>query len=161
LKEVLQHNSELVLVFEYFHLNLYQFYMTFREKLQSIPERLIRHLMRQTLEGLGHMHRNGYFHRDLKPENLLVYNNKLKIIDFGLVKEIRSRPPFTDYISTRWYRAPELLLNSTNYNSPVDIFALACIMVELYNLSPLFCGTSQVDQLFRIFKVMGTPSQAV
>lgn len=79
------------------------------------------------------MHKNGFFHRDLKPENLL-YSEKgiVKLIDFGLAREIRSRPPYTDYVSTRWYRAPELLLRSTTYNSPIDIFALGCIMAELY-----------------------------
>lgn len=89
---------------------------------------------------MAHMHRNGFFHRDLKPENLLVYNNVVKICDFGLAREIRSRPPFTDYVSTRWYRAPELVLRSVSYNSPVDIFALGCIMAELYTQMPLFPG---------------------
>ena len=91
------------------------------------------------------MHKHGFFHRDLKPENIL-YSKKdgiIKLIDFGLAREIRSRPPYTDYVSTRWYRAPELLLHSTNYNSPVDIFALGCIMAELYMLKPLFNGTSE------------------
>ncbi len=75
------------------------------------------------------MHKHGFFHRDLKPENLLSKGNVLKIADFGLVliiynikaREIRSRPPFTEYVSTRWYRAPEILLKSTVYNSPVLI----------------------------------------
>ena len=84
------------------------------------------------------MHKHGYFHRDLKPENLLVQNNVVKIIDFGLAREIRSKPPYTEYVSTRWYRAPELLLHSSVYNSPVDIFALGCIMAELYILNPIF-----------------------
>lgn len=96
----------------------------------------------QILSGLAHMHKNGFFHRDMKPENLLIYNNVVKVCDLGLAREIRSRPPFTDYVSTRWYRAPELLLRSTNYNSPVDIFALGCIMAELYTLVPLFAGAN-------------------
>lgn len=77
------------------------------------------------------MHKNGFFHRDLKPENLLINKKQVvKIADFGLAREIRSLPPYTDYVSTRWYRAPEILLRSTNYNSPIDIFALGCIMVN-------------------------------
>lgn len=79
------------------------------------------------------MHWKGYFHRDMKPENiLLTKENKVKLADFGLAREIRSSPPYTDYVSTRWYWAPEILLKSHNYNSPVDIFALGCIMAELY-----------------------------
>lgn len=95
------------------------------------------------------MHKHGYFHRDLKPENIL-YSNKdgyIKLIDFGLAREIRSRPPYTEYVSTRWYRAPELILRATVYNSPVDIFALGCIMAELYMFKPLFNGSSELDQL--------------
>ncbi len=79
------------------------------------------------------MYKKGYFHRDMKPENLLINAKiELKIADFGLAREIRSSPPYTDYVSTRWYRSPEILLKSHNYNSPVDIFALGCIMAELY-----------------------------
>lgn len=82
--------------------------------------------------GLSATHKKGFFHRDMKPENLLVSGDIVKIADYGLAREIRSRPPFTDYVSTRWYRGPELVLRSTNYNSPVDIFALGAIMAELY-----------------------------
>lgn len=84
--------------------------------------------MYQILQGLDYVHKAGYFHRDLKPENILLGNGQVKLCDFGLAREIRSMPPFTEYVSTRWYRAPELLLGSKNYNSPVDIFALGCIM---------------------------------
>ena len=96
------------------------------------------------------MHRHGFFHRDLKPENMMYNNNNIKIIDFGLAREIRSRPPYTDYISTRWYRPPELLVRSTNYSSPIDIWAAGCIMAELYMLNPIFCGNSELDQLNKI-----------
>lgn len=82
----------------------------------------------------------------------------MKICDFGLAREIRSRPPYTDYVSTRWYRAPELLLKSTNYNSPVDIFALGCIMIELYLLNPLWAGSSEIDHLYKIIETLGTPN---
>ena len=76
------------------------------------------------------MHKNGFFHRDLKPENILIQNEnvsifiKIKLCDFGLARELRSRPPFTEYVSTRWYRSPEIIIKGTNYNSPADIFAL-------------------------------------
>ena len=120
----------------------------------------------QILGGLAHMHKNGFFHRDMKPENLLIYNNVVKVCDLGLAREIRSRPPFTDYVSTRWYsshncryRAPELLLRSTNYNSPVDIFALGCIIAELYTLTPLFAGSNEVDQMNKVVKILGTPGK--
>ena len=70
------------------------------------------------------MHKHGFFHRDIKPENMLVKGDTCKVADFGLARETRSRPPYTDYVSTRWYRAPEVLLRSTNYSSPIDTFAL-------------------------------------
>jgi serine/threonine protein kinase len=69
----------------------------------------------------------------------------VKLCDFGIAREIRSRPPFTDYVSTRWYRAPEMLLGSKNYNSPVDIFALGCVFVELFLNKPLWNGSSEID----------------
>lgn len=106
------------------------------------------------------MHKHGFFHRDIKPENLLCNGPDLvKIADFGLAREIRSRPPFTDYVSTRWYRAPEVLLRSTNYSSPIDLWAVGCIIAELYTLQPLFPGRSEIDQIFRICSVLGTPDK--
>jgi serine/threonine protein kinase len=66
----------------------------------------------------------------------------VKFIDFGIAKEIRSKPPFTDYVATRWYRAPELLLKFSSYSTPVDIFALGCVVAEMFLLKPLFQGAS-------------------
>jgi len=159
LKEAIKVNDELHFVFEYLDENLYQVYNQMRETGKSFPESQIRSMVYQTALGLAYMHKHGFFHRDLKPENLLVHKDYVKIGDFGLAREIRSRPPYTDYVATRWYRAPEILLKSTNYNSPVDIFALGCIMAELYTLSPLFRGTSDTDQLYKICSILGTPSQ--
>ena len=72
-----------------------------------------------------------------------------------MAREIRSKPPFTDYVSTRWYRAPEVILRSPNYNSPIDIFAVGAIMAELYRFCPLFPGASEPDQIHKICAVMG------
>ena len=69
----------------------------------------------------------------------------------------RSRP-YTDYVSTRWYRAPEVLLRSTSYSSPIDIFACGCIMAELMTLRPLFPGSSEADQIYKICSVLGSPT---
>ncbi|KAK4476265.1 hypothetical protein MN116_001471 [Schistosoma mekongi] len=97
----------------------------------------------------------------MKPENLLCNGPEtVKLADFGLAREIRSQPPYTDYVSTRWYRAPEVLLRSTNYNSPVDLFAVGCIMAELYTFRPLFPGSSEIDMVFKICSVLGTPSKS-
>jgi len=76
---------------------------------------------------------------------LLAHGDVIKIGDFGLAREIRSRPPYTDYVSTRWYRAPEILLKSPNYNSPVDIFAVGTIIAELFLMKPLFPGSNEHD----------------
>ena len=78
---------------------------------------------------------------------------------FGLAREIRSRPPYTEYISTRWYRAPENILRIVNYNSPVDIWACGVIMAELFIARPLFQGTSETDQLYKIMAIIGPPNQ--
>lgn len=158
LREVIRENDNLYFVFEFMKENLYQM-MKDRDKL--IPEATVRNIIYQILQGLAFMHKNGYFHRDMKPENLLCSGPDLvKIADFGLAREIRSQPPFTDYVSTRWYRAPEILLRSTSYNSPIDIWAVGCIMAELYTLRPLFPGSSEIDQVFRVCMVLGTPSKS-
>lgn len=112
------------------------------------------------LQGLAFMHKHSFFHRDIKPENMLVKGDIVKVADFGLAREIRSRPPFTDYVSTRWYRAPEVLLRSTTYNSPIDAWAMGCIMAELFTLRPLFPGSSEGDQLYKICSVLGNPTHS-
>ena len=155
LKEVIRENDELFFVFEFMEKNLYEM-MKEREKM--IPEARIRNIMYQVFQGLAFMHKHGFFHRDFKPENLLVKGDTVKIADFGLAREIRSRPPFTDYVSTRWYRAPEVLLRSPNYNSPIDLFACGCIMAELFTLRPLFPGASEADQIYKICSVLGSPT---
>jgi len=161
LKEVVKVSDELYFVFEYLEKNIYQMYSEAKASGKPIPESQIRSIIYQTAAGLAHMHKQGFFHRDLKPENLLMKGDTVKVADFGLAREIRSRPPYTEYIATRWYRAPEILLKAPNYNSPVDIFALGCIMAELYLQAPLFTGESELDQLHKICSVLGTPSQGL
>ena len=85
-------------------------------------------------------------------------NPSLKLADFGQAREIRSRPPYTEYVSTRWYRAPEQLLHSTAYNSPIDVWAAGCIMAELHTLSPLFAGNNETDTLQRIAQTIPAPA---
>ncbi|KAF4075896.1 hypothetical protein AMELA_G00224210 [Ameiurus melas] len=154
LKEVIRENDQLYFIFEYMKENLYQL-MKDRNKL--FPESVIRNITFQILQGLSFIHKHGFFHRDIKPENLLCMGPELvKIADFGLAREIRSRPPYTDYVSTRWYRAPEVLLRSSVYSSPIDMWAVGCIMAELYTLRPLFPGNSEVDEIFKICQVLGT-----
>jgi serine/threonine protein kinase len=132
LREVIRVGNELNLVFEYLKTNIYELYSALKERGKRLDEANIRSIIYQMVLGLAYIHKNGFFHRDLKPENILISDNHVKIIDFGLAREIRSRPPYTDYVSTRWYRAPELVLRADNYNSPVDMFAVGCIMAELY-----------------------------
>ncbi|MBN3279611.1 MAK kinase, partial [Polyodon spathula] len=156
LKEVIRENDHLYFVFEYMKENLYQLMKDRENKLFSESE--IRNIMFQLISGLAFVHKHGFFHRDMKPENLLCMGPELiKIGDFGLAREIRSRPPYTDYVSTRWqYRAPEVLLRSSVYSSPIDMWAVGCIMAELYTLRPLFPGNSEVDEIFKICQVLGT-----
>lgn len=91
------------------------------------------------------MHGHGFIHRDLKPENIMVDGTKVKLTDFGTVKNEEKPFPYTQYVSTRWYRAPEFAVRSKEYDTSVDIFALGCIMAELYLMKPIFPGNCEVD----------------
>lgn len=158
LKEVIRENDELFFVFEYMESNLYEYT---KDLERPMPEHKIRNFMYQIYQGLAYMHKHGFFHRDIKPENLLVRGDICKVADFGLAREIRSRPPFTDYVSTRWYRAPEVLLRATNYNSPIDIWAMGCIMAEMFTLRPLFPGSSEADEIYKVCSVLGSPNRSI
>jgi serine/threonine protein kinase len=113
-------------------------------------------IIRQAMEALAYLHRSGYMHRDMKPENLLIFQETCKISDFGLAKKLGC-PRNTDYVSTRWYRAPEMLLHCQSYTCSVDVFALGCIVAEIFLKRPLFPGNNEDDQLNRITEVLGTP----
>ncbi|KAL5724615.1 cyclin-dependent kinase [Ranunculus cassubicifolius] len=156
LKEVIRENDILYFIFEYMECNLYQL-MKDRAKLFSETE--VRNWCFQVFQALAYMHQRGYFHRDLKPENILVTKDLIKVADFGLARETCSQPPYTEYVSTRWYRAPEVLLQSSTYNSAVDMWAMGAIMAELFTLRPLFPGSSEADEIYKICSVIGSPTQ--
>ena len=155
LKEVIREKDSLYFVFEFMTFNLYEMISKRKDSLREFDIKLIAY---ECLQGVNACHKNGFFHRDIKPENLLLNDhNIVKLADFGLAREIRSRPPFSDYVSTRWYRAPELLIGATNYNSPIDIFALGCVFAELYIGRPILPGNSEGDQLQKTCQLLGTP----
>lgn len=156
LKEVIREHNVLYFIFEYMECNLYQF---MKDKDKSFSESEIRNRCFQVFQAIAYMHQQGYFHRDLKPENLLVSEDVTKVADFGLAREISSEPPFTEYVSTRWYRAPEVLLQASVYGPGVDMWAMGAIMAELFNLHPLFPGTNEADEIHKICSVIGSPSQ--
>jgi len=155
LNELILQKGELIMIFEFIGVNLFEYIKT----LEEIPEYKIRNIAFQVLQGLAYMHKNNFFHRDIKPENILISGDQVKLADFGLAKEIKSEPPFTDYVATRWYRAPEVILNSKTYSSPIDIFALGAIIAELYLNEPLFPGKAANLQMNKICEILGTPNQ--
>lgn len=159
LKEVIRNKDELSLVYEYYPENLFKYYQNLRDKGKSLTETQIRHYISQILTCVNYLHKTGYFHRDITLENLYIdSDNNIKLGHFNNAREINARPPLTDYISTRWYRAPEQLLRANNYNYKIDIFAIGCVTAELFLMGPLFSGTSEIDQLTKICSLLGTPS---
>lgn len=130
-----------------------------KTKLGPVSDSDARNILEQTLSGLLHLHRHGYIHRDLKPENILCNGKVWKVADFSLARQVHQELPMTSYVSTRWYRAPEVLLCKKFYAYPVDCFAVGCIGAELYRLRPIFHGSNELDQLSSIFTFLGTPAQ--
>ncbi len=157
-------SGRLALVFELMEGNLYELMKDRSEsELQSCSKDTVKSFMRQIFTALDHMHSKGVFHRDIKPENILVDKGgrRLKLADFGSCRRINGTPPFTEYISTRWYRSPECLLTSGVYGPEMDVWGAGCILFELTTLYPLFPGTDEADQITRIHRVLGTPNKEV
>uniref|UniRef100_A0A131YAN0 cyclin-dependent kinase n=1 Tax=Ixodes ricinus TaxID=34613 RepID=A0A131YAN0_IXORI len=123
----------------------------------------VKTLMLQLLKAVAHLHDNWILHRDLKTSNLLLsHKGILKVGDFGLAREYGSPlKHYTPIVVTMWYRAPELLLGVKEYSTPIDMWSVGCIFGELLTMKPLFPGKSDIDQLNRIFKDLGTPSEKI
>ncbi|CAK8578118.1 unnamed protein product [Lathyrus sativus] len=160
LQDVVHSEKRLYLVFEYLDLDL-------KKHMDSSPEfskdqRQVKMFLYQILCGIAYCHSHRVLHRDLKPQNLLIdrSSNALKLADFGLARAfgipVRT---FTHEVVTLWYRAPEILLGSRHYSTPVDVWSVGCIFAEMINQRPLFPGDSEIDELFKIFRITGTPNE--
>lgn len=160
LEDVVHSEKKLYLVFEYLDLDL-------KKHMDSHPNfganhQLVKYYLYQMLQGIAYCHSHRVLHRDLKPQNLLLdrQNNSLKLADFGLARAfgipVRA---YTHEVVTLWYRAPEILLGAKHYSTPVDVWSLGCIFAEMINMKPLFPGDSEIDELFKIFRVLGTPHE--
>ncbi|KAF3538890.1 hypothetical protein F2Q69_00025333 [Brassica cretica] len=132
-------------------------------KKQPFSTSEVKCLMLQLLEGVHYLHTNWIIHRDLKPSNLLMNNSgELKICDFGMARQYGSPiKPYTQMVITQWYRPPELLLGAKQYSTAVDMWSIGCIMAELLSQKPLFPGKTELDQLQKIFAVLGTPTESI
>eukprot|EP00762_Andalucia_godoyi_P002981 ANDGO_04175.mRNA.1 Extracellular signal-regulated kinase 1 len=132
---------------------------------QDLSAAHVQYFVYQILRALKYMHSAHVLHRDLKPGNVLVNKDcTLKVCDLGLARGVEpgsSDADLTEYVVTRWYRAPELLLQSRHYSSTIDVWSAGCIMAELFNRKPLFPGRDYLDQLNRILAVCGSPSEDI
>lgn len=174
------YSKKLHICMEYMDGNLYQLMKSRDHKCMDVKS--VKSILYQILSGLDHIHAHSFFHRDIKPENILVSSSapqdatstfsrysslvtppstpptySIKIADFGLARETQSRLPYTTYVSTRWYRAPEVLLRAGEYSAPVDMWAVGAMAVEIATLKPLFPGGNEVDQVWRVCEIMGSP----
>jgi len=159
LKNIVHDKTKLYLVFEYLDQDLKHFMDANRKEGINMVD--IKSYVHQMLSGIAYVHSNRVLHRDLKPQNLLLNKNgELKLADFGLARAfgvpVRA---YTHEVVTLWYRAPEILLGASHYSTPVDVWSIGCIFAEMVLRSPLFPGDSEIDQLFRIFRTKGTPTE--
>ncbi|TVU03512.1 hypothetical protein EJB05_50950 [Eragrostis curvula] len=153
-------NDDTFMVMEYMEHDLKGVMETMK---QPYHQSEVKCLMLQLLEGVKYLHDNWVLHRDLKTSNLLLNNRgELKICDFGLSRQYGSPlKPYTQPVVTLWYRAPELLLGAKEYSTAIDMWSLGCIMAELLTKEPLFNGNSEIDQLNKIFRMLGAPNDEI
>lgn len=158
LYEVLHSPKKLTLVFEYVEQDLKKILDMAKGK--GLDIKFTKNLLYQLLRGVDHIHKYKVLHRDLKPQNLLINkDNILKIADFGLARgygiPVKN---YTHEVVTLWYRPPDVLLGNKTYGTTVDMWSIGCIFAEMASGKPLFTGNSEVDQLKKIFEIMGTPT---
>ncbi|XP_074765122.1 cyclin-dependent kinase-like 1 isoform X7 [Athene noctua] len=154
LLEVFRRKRRLHLVFEYCdHTVLHEL----DKHPRGVPEHLVKSITWQTLQAVNFCHKHNCIHRDVKPENILITKHSvIKLCDFGFARILTGPSDYyTDYVATRWYRSPELLVGDTQYGPPVDVWAIGCVFAELLSGVPLWPGKSDVDQLYLIRRTLG------
>lgn len=162
LEDVLMEENRLYLIFEFLSMDLKKYMDTLPAEKMMDPD-LVKSYMYQITAAMLFCHKRRVLHRDLKPQNLLINKEGLiKVADFGLGRSfnipVRN---YTHEIVTLWYRAPEVLLGSPRYACPVDIWSIGCIFAEMATRKPLFQGDSEIDQLFRMFRILKTPTEEI
>ncbi|EDV99454.1 cyclin-dependent kinase 1 [Drosophila grimshawi] len=162
LEDVLMEENRIYLVFEFLSMDLKK-YMDSLPPEKYLDSQLVRSYLYQITDAILFCHRRRVLHRDLKPQNLLIDKNGIiKVADFGLGRSFGIPVRiYTHEIVTLWYRAPEVLLGSQRYSCPVDIWSIGCIFAELATRKPLFQGDSEIDQLFRMFRILKTPTEDI
>lgn len=158
LYDVIHTDKKLTLVFEFLDQDLKKYLDACGET--GLEDTTIQSFLYQLLRGIAYCHEHRVLHRDLKPQNLLInMGGELKLADFGLARAfgipVRN---YTHEVVTLWYRAPDVLMGSRKYSTSVDIWSVGCIFAEMVNGRPLFPGSSEADQLLKIFKILGTPN---
>jgi len=151
--------SRLYLIYEFCDADLKRYMNNIRGLLSA---QLVKELMYQMVMGITYCHMHHLLHRDLKPQNILVKKGVLKLAGFALARALPiPMRTLTHEVVTLWYRAPEILLGCKHYSVGVDMWSIGCIFAELVTKQPLFPSDSEIDQLYRIFRVCGTPTEAM
>jgi len=166
LKQVIlsDQGKKLHLVFDFADYDLHQHMRGFKAKHRSnprFPPELLKSYFKQLLDGMKYIHKHSIVHRDLKPQNILITKEGvLRIADFGLARQFSvPLPSYTHEVVTLWYRPPEVLLGQKKYSLGLDMWSIGCIFAEMVIFCPLFAGDCEIDQIFNIFRILGTPNE--